>query len=94
MAFKPLGNRVAVEASAQEEKSAGGIIYPESSKDKPVTGKVIAVGDGMRTEAGNLIPTQVKVGDTVVYGKWAGTEIKIDGKDLLIMKEEDIMGVV
>lgn len=94
MAFKPLHDRVAIEAMDQEEKTAGGIIIPDTAKEKPMQGKVYAVGDGARDENGKRIPLDVKVGDVVLYGKWAGTEVKIDGKDLLIMKESDIMAII
>jgi chaperonin GroES len=94
MSFKPLHDRVAIEPMDQEEKTAGGIIIPDTAKEKPVQGKVYAVGDGARDENGKRIPMDVKVGDVVLYGKWAGTEVKVKGKDLLIMKESDIMAIV
>lgn len=94
MAFKPLHDRVAVEAMDQEEKTAGGIIIPDTAKEKPMQGKVYAVGDGAKDESGKRIAMDVKVGDVVLYGKWAGTEVRVDGKDLLIMKESDIMAII
>jgi chaperonin GroES len=94
MQFRPLHDRVAVRRIDAEEKSAGGIIIPDTAKEKPSQGEVIAVGPGGRDEAGNLAPLDVKVGDTVLFGKWSGTEVKIDGRNLLIMKESDILGVV
>ncbi len=93
MSFRPLGDRVAVEVAAKEEKTAGGIIIPDSAKEKPMEGKIIAVGTGLRDDSGKRIPLDVNVGDIVLFGKWAGTEIKINGKEILIMKESDIMGV-
>lgn len=92
--FRPLHDRVAVEAIEKEEKTSGGIIIPDSAKEKPMQGKIIAVGKGTQNEKGDVIPLDVKVGDTVLYGKWAGTEVEIDGKKLMIMKESDIMGIV
>jgi len=92
--FKPLGDRVAVEAIKKDEKTPGGIIIPDTAKEKPMEGKIVAVGTGARDDAGKSIPMNVKVGDVVLYGKWAGTEIKIDGKELLIMKESDILGII
>lgn len=94
MNFIPLNDRIAVEVKDQEEKTAGGIIIPDSAKEKPMQGNVVAVGEGARNENGVLIPNQLKVGDTVIYGKWSGTEIKVDGKDLMIMKESDVLGIV
>ncbi len=94
MALKPLHDRVAIEALGQEEKTAGGIIIPDTAKEKPMQGKVVAVGDGAKDENGKRLPMDVQVGDKVLYGKWAGTEVKIDGKDLLIMKESDIMAII
>ena len=93
MKFRPLHDRVVVKRIDAEEKSAGGIIIPDTAKEKPSQGEVIAVGPGGRDEAGKLIPIDVKVGDRVLFGKWSGTEVKIDGQELLIMKESDIMGV-
>ncbi|HWJ99076.1 MAG TPA: co-chaperone GroES [Xanthobacteraceae bacterium] len=94
MKFRPLHDRVVVRRVNAEEKTAGGIIIPDSAKEKPQEGEVIAVGPGGRDEAGKLIPIDVKTGDRVLFGKWSGTEVKIDGEELLIMKESDIMGVV
>ena len=92
--FSPLHDRVVVKRIEAEEKSKGGIIIPDTAKEKPQEGKIIAVGPGGRDEAGGLIKPDVKVGDRVLFGKWSGTEVKIDGEDLLIMKESDIMGVI
>jgi chaperonin GroES len=94
MKFRPLHDRVVVKRIEAEEKSAGGIIIPDTAKEKPSQGEIIAVGPGGRDEAGKLIPIDLKVGDRVLFGKWSGTEVKIDGQDLLIMKESDIMGVL
>ena len=94
MKFRPLHDRVVVKRLTAEEKSAGGIIIPDTAQEKPSQGDIIAVGPGGRDEAGKLIPIDLKVGDTVLFGKWSGTEVKIDGQDLLIMKESDIMGVL
>ena len=94
MKFHPLHDRVVVRRIEAEEKSAGGIIIPDTAKEKPSQGEVIAVGPGGRDEAGKLIPIDVKGGDRVLFGKWSGTEVKIDGEELLIMKESDIMGVL
>jgi chaperonin GroES len=94
MKFRPLHDRVVVTRVEAEEKSAGGIIIPDTAKEKPQQGEVIAVGPGGRDEAGKLIPMDVQVGDRVLFGKWSGTEVKIDGDDYLIMKESDIMGVL
>lgn len=93
MNFKPLYDRVAIQPLAQEAKTAGGIIIPDTAKEKPMEGKVIAVGAGIRDEQGKMSPLTVKVGDVVVYGKWAGTEINIDGEEIMIMKESDIIGI-
>jgi len=92
--FRPLQDRVVVKALDSETKTKGGIIIPDTAKEKPMQGKVVAAGPGLRSEDGKLQPMGVKVGDTILYGKWSGTEVKIDGEDLLIMKESDIMGVV
>ena len=92
--FRPLHDRVVVKRIDAEEKTAGGIIIPDTAKEKPQQGKVVAVGPGGRDEAGKLVPLDVKSGDTVLFGKWSGTEVKIDGDELLIMKESDIMGVI
>ena len=92
--FRPLHDRVVVKRVDAEEKSKGGIIIPDTVKEKPSEGEVVAVGPGGRDEAGKLIPIGLKSGDRVLFGKWSGTEVKIDGQDLLIMKESDIMGVI
>jgi chaperonin GroES len=94
MKFRPLHDRVVVRRLDSDEKTAGGIIIPDTAKEKPMEGKVVAVGPGARNEKGDLIALDVKAGDTVLFGKWSGTEVKIDGEDLLIMKESDIMGIV
>ncbi len=94
MKFRPLHDRVVVRRIEAEEKSAGGIIIPDTAKEKPSQGEVIAVGPGGRDEAGKLIPIDVKECDRVLFGKWSGTEVKIDGQELLIMKESDIMGII
>ena len=94
MKFRPLHDRVVVRRVEEEEKTAGGIIIPDTAKEKPSQGEVVAVGPGARNEKGEIVALDVKVGDTVLFGKWSGTEVKIDGEDLLIMKESDIMGVL
>jgi chaperonin GroES len=94
MNFRPLHDRVVVQRIDAEAKTKGGIIIPDTAKEKPQEGKIVAVGPGGRDEAGQLIKPDVKVGDRVLFGKWSGTEVKIDGEDLLIMKESDIMGVI
>ncbi len=94
MKFRPLHDRVVVRRLESEEKTAGGIIIPDTAKEKPQEGEIVAVGSGGRTEGGDLIAMDVKSGDRVLFGKWSGTEVKIDGEDLLIMKESDIMGVI
>ena len=94
MKFRPLHDRVVVEALEAEAKTAGGVILPDTAQEKPQEGKVISVGPGVRGDDGNISALDVKKGDRVLYGKWSGTEVKIDGKDLMIMKESDIMGVV
>ena len=94
MTFRPLHDRVVVKRLEGEEKTKGGIIIPDTVKEKPQEGKIIAVGPGGRDETGKLIPLDVKAGDRILFGKWSGTEVKIDGDDLLIMKESDILGVV
>jgi len=94
MNFRPLHDRVLVRRIEADEKTAGGIIIPDTAKEKPSQGEVIAVGPGGRDEAGKLIPIDIKAGDRVLFGKWSGTEVKIDGEDLLIMKESDILGIV
>ena len=93
MKFKPLHDRVVVERLDTDEKTAGGIIIPDSAQEKPMQGKILAVGSGARDDSGKIQPLDVKEGDTILFGKWSGTEVKIDGKDLLIMKESDIMGI-
>jgi chaperonin GroES len=94
MTFRPLHDRVLVRRIEAEEKTAGGIIIPDTAKEKPSEGEVIAVGPGARDEAGKLVELDVKVGDHILFGKWSGTEIRLDGEDLLIMKESDVMGVI
>ncbi len=94
MAFKPLHDRVLVRRIESEEKTAGGLIIPDSAKEKPSEGEIVAVGEGARKDSGELIPMAVKAGDRVLFGKWSGTEVKVDGKDLLIMKESDILGII
>lgn len=91
--FRPLGDRVLVEPLAAETKTKGGIIIPDTAGEKPTRGKVVAVGPGARAEDGRLMKLDVKVGDTVLYGKWSGTEVKLDGKDRVILKESDILGI-
>ena len=93
MKFRPLHDRVLVESLESEEKTAGGIIIPDTAKEKPQEGKVIAVGPGAKSEDGKITPMDVKVGDHILFGKWSGTEVKIDGKEYSIMKESDIMGI-
>jgi len=94
MKFKPLHDRVLVKRVNQEEKTAGGIIIPDSAQEKPMEGKVIAAGSGAKSEDGKVTPLDVKKGDKILFGKWSGTEIKVDGEDLLIMKESDILGII
>ena len=94
MAFRPLHDRVLVRRIEAEEKTAGGIIIPDNAKEKPSEGEIVAVGDGTRDDDGDRIPLDVKVGDRVLFGKWSGTEVKVDGEDLIIMKESDIMGIL
>ena len=94
MKFKPLHDRVVIRRLEGEEKTKAGIIIPDTSKEKPQEGEVVAVGPGGRDEAGKLIPIDLKAGDRVLFGKWSGTEVKIDGEELLIMKESDVMGVL
>jgi chaperonin GroES len=94
MKFRPLHDRVVVKRIDAEEKTRGGIIIPDTAKEKPQEGEVIAVGPGARDESGKLVALDVKVGDRILFGKWSGTEIKLDGEDLLIMKESDVMGVI
>jgi chaperonin GroES len=94
MKFRPLHDRVVVKRIEAEEKSAGGIIIPDTAKEKPSQGEIVAVGPGGRDETGKLIPIDLQVGNVILFGKWSGTEVKIDGQDLLIMKESDVMGVI
>ena len=94
MAFRPLGDRVLIKRVEEEEKTKGGIIIPDTAKEKPQEGEVVSVGPGARDDAGKIQPLDVKVGDRILFGKWSGTEVKLDGEDLLVMKESDIMGVV
>ena len=94
MKFRPLHDRVLVKRLEGEEKTKGGIIIPDTAKEKPMEGKVVAVGPGARGEDGKLIPLDVKKGDKILFGKWSGTEVKMDGEELLIMKESDIMGII
>lgn len=94
MKFRPLHDRVVVERVESEQKSAGGIIIPDTAAEKPQEGKVIAVGPGARGDNSEIVPLDVKINDLILFGKWSGTEVKIDGKDLLIMKESDIMGIL
>jgi chaperonin GroES len=94
MKFRPLHDRIVVKRIDAEEKTKGGIIIPDTAKEKPSQGEVLAVGPGGRDETGKLIPIDIEVGDRVLFGKWSGTEVKIDGEDLLIMKESDVMGVI
>ena len=94
MAFRPLGDRVLVKRVEEETKTKGGIIIPDTAKEKPQEGEVIAVGPGARDESGKVQPLELKAGDKILFGKWSGTEVKVDGEDLLIMKESDVLGVV
>jgi len=94
MKFRPLHDRVVVRRVEQEGKSAGGIIIPATAKEKPMEGEIVAVGPGGRDESGKLIPIDLKPGDRILFGKWSGTEVKIDGEELLIMKESDVMGII
>ena len=94
MNFRPLHDRVVVRRVESEEKTAGGIIIPDTAKEKPSEGEIVAVGEGARKDSGELIPMAVKAGDRVLFGKWSGTEVKLNGEDLLIMKEADIMGII
>ena len=94
MTFRPLHDRVLVRRIESDEKTTGGIIIPDTAKEKPSEGEIIAVGSGARSEDGKITPLDVKAGDRVLFGKWSGTEVKIDGEDLLIMKESDIMGII
>jgi len=94
MKFRPLHDRVVVRRVESEAKTAGGIIIPDTAKEKPQEGEIVAVGPGARDESGKLVPLDVKAGDRILFGKWSGTEVKIDGEDLLIMKESDVMGII
>ncbi len=94
MAFKPLHDRVLVRRLESDEMTAGGLIIPDSAKEKPQEGEIVAIGEGARKDSGELIPMAVKAGDRILFGKWSGTEIKIDGEDLLIMKESDVLGII
>jgi chaperonin GroES len=94
MKFRPLHDRVLVQREESEEKTAGGIIIPDTAKEKPMQGKVVSVGTGTRDDQGKVTPLDVSEGDTILFGKWSGTEIKLDGTDYLIMKESDIMGII
>ena len=94
MAFRPLGDRVLIKRVEEEQKTKGGIIIPDTAKEKPQEGEVIAVGPGVRDDHGKINPLDVRKGDRILFGKWSGTEVKIDGQDLLIMKESDILGVI
>ena len=94
MKFRPLHDRVVVKRIDAEDKSAGGIIIPDTAKEKPMEGEVVAAGPGARDEAGKLVPLDVKVGDRILFGKWSGTEIKLEGEDLLIVKEADVLGIL
>ena len=94
MKFRPLHDRVVIRRLDAEQKSAGGIIIPDTAQEKPMEGEIVAAGPGARNEAGQIVPLEVKAGDRILFGKWSGTEVKIDGEDLLVMKESDIMGVV
>jgi chaperonin GroES len=94
MKFRPLHDRVVVRRLEAEEKTSGGIIIPDTAKEKPMEGEIVAAGPGARDEAGKLVPLDVKEGDRILFGKWSGTEVKLDGEELLIMKESDIMGII
>jgi chaperonin GroES len=94
MNFKPLHDRIAVKPHEGEEKTPGGILIPDTAKEKPMKGEVVAVGSGSRDKDGNVIPLEIKVGDVVMYGKWGSTEIKVNGQELLIMKESDVIGII
>ena len=94
MAFRPLGDRVLVKRVEEEEKTKGGIIIPDTAKEKPQEGEVVSVGTGARADDGKVTPLDVKAGDRILFGKWSGTEVKVDGEELLIMKESDILGVI
>lgn len=94
MKFRPLHDRVVVRRIEEDTKTAGGIIIPDTAKEKPMQGEIVSVGPGARDESGKVVPLEVKKGDRILFGKWSGTEVKVDGQDLLIMKESDIMGVL
>ena len=94
MHFRPLHDRVVVRRIDADQKTAGGIIIPDTAQEKPQEGEIVSVGPGVRNDHGQLVPTELKAGDRVLFGKWSGTEVKIDGEDLLIMKESDVMGVI
>ena len=94
MKFRPLHDRVVVRRLEAEEKTSGGIIIPDTAKEKPMEGEIVAAGPGARDETGKLVPLDVKAGDRILFGKWSGTEVKLDGEELLIMKESDIMGII
>ena len=94
MNIRPLHDRVILKRMEEETTSAGGIVIPDTAAEKPMRGKVVAIGNGKRLESGEVVPLDVKVGDTVLFGKYSGTEVKVDGEDLLVMREEDIMGVI
>ncbi len=94
MAFRPLHDRVLVRRVEEEERTAGGIIIPDTAKEKPMQGEIVAVGAGARNEKGDLVALEVQAGDTVLFGKWSGTEVRLDGEDLIIMKESDVMAIV
>ena len=94
MAFRPLGDRVLVKRVEEESKTKGGIIIPDTAKEKPQEGEVVSVGTGIKAEDGTITPLDVKAGDRILFGKWSGTEVKIDGEDLIIMKESDVLGVL
>ena len=94
MKFRPLHDRVLVKRVQQDEKTAGGIIIPDTAQEKPMEGEILAVGSGARQEDGTVVPLDVKAGDRVLFGKWSGTEVKVEGEDLLIMKESDLLGVI
>jgi chaperonin GroES len=94
MAFRPLHDRVLVRRTEAEAKTAGGIIIPDTAKEKPQEGEVVSVGTGARNDSGQITPLEVKAGDRILFGKWSGTEVKVDGEDLIIMKESDVLGIV
>ena len=94
MGFRPLHDRVLVRRLEEDEKTAGGIIIPDTAKEKPSQGEIVAVGSGARGDDNEIIPLEVKIGDKILFGKWSGTEVKLDGEDLLIMKESDVLGIV